>query len=177
MRRRRAPPVSRQNTLPNVSLFCPYATRLIPCAEWCACFLRRAERPSCEGRKSGGRAADAALCRADAQPLAGLLMWSSSAILGLNETRIVRATVNAIVTAGAILSIRKTGSCRRVNKIIRTGSISPSQNSTGRPSPRFTSCSVCCVRWWARSLPWRSSSSSIPFILNKSGPAFADRRQ
>ena len=81
---------------------------------------------------------------------------------GLNETRIVRATVNAIVTAGAILSIRKTGSCRRVNKIIRTGSISPSQNSTGRPSPRFTSCSVCCVRWWARSLPWRSSSSSIP---------------
>ncbi|WP_345757627.1 gamma-glutamyltransferase, partial [Klebsiella pneumoniae] len=28
----------------------------------------------------------------------------------------MRATVNAIVTAGAILSIRKTGSCRRVNK-------------------------------------------------------------
>jgi hypothetical protein len=24
-------------------------------AEWCACFLRRAERPPCEGRKGGGR--------------------------------------------------------------------------------------------------------------------------
>ncbi|RRE15062.1 hypothetical protein EAO24_24210 [Klebsiella pneumoniae] len=134
---------------------------MIPCAEWCACFLRRAERPSCEGRKSGG----GPLTPRSAAPMRSRslgYLCGHHQRSGLNETRIVRATVNAIVTAGAILSIRKTGSCRRVNKIIRTGSISPSQNSTGRPSPRFTSCSVCCVRWWARSLPWRSSSSSIP---------------
>lgn len=37
--------------------------------------------------------------------------------------------------------------------VARPGKGSETQNSTGSPSPRFTSCSVCCVSWWARSLP------------------------
>ena len=43
------------------------------------------------------------------------LMWSSSAILALNETRIFIATVNAILTPALIMSIWKTWTCRRVN--------------------------------------------------------------
>jgi hypothetical protein len=51
-------------------------------AEWCACFLRR-RSVLLRGTKRWGKAADAALCRVDAQPIAVLLMWSSSAILAL----------------------------------------------------------------------------------------------
>ncbi len=43
------------------------------------------------------------------------LMWSSSAILALNETRIFIATVNAILTPATNMSIYKTWTCRRVN--------------------------------------------------------------
>jgi len=43
------------------------------------------------------------------------LMWSSSAILALNETRIFIATVNAILTPALIMSIYKTWTCRWVN--------------------------------------------------------------
>lgn len=42
-------------------------------------------------------------------------MWSSSAILALNETRIFIATVNVILTPAMSMSIYKAGSCRRVN--------------------------------------------------------------
>lgn len=43
------------------------------------------------------------------------LMWSSSAILALNETRIFIATVNAILTPAINMSIYKAWTCRRVN--------------------------------------------------------------
>ena len=43
------------------------------------------------------------------------LMWSSSAILALNETRIFIATVNVILTPAMSMSIYKAGSCCRVN--------------------------------------------------------------
>ena len=49
------------------------------------------------------------------------LMWSSSAILALNETRIFIATVNVILTPAMSMSIYKVWSCRRINiKTVRS---------------------------------------------------------
>lgn len=44
------------------------------------------------------------------------LMWSSSAILALNETRIFIATIDAILASAIDMSIYKTWTCRKVNR-------------------------------------------------------------
>jgi hypothetical protein len=48
-------------------------------------------------------------------------MWSSSAILAGNETRIYIATVNAILTPTWFMSILVTGSCKGVNTKNQSG--------------------------------------------------------